>query len=397
MTDPARHQVLREKLVDLAIDALAPAEAREVEVHAAGCPECRAELASLRGVREAVRDLPPLPAPDRGEAVLLAAARQAADEAREARRPRLPAWLWGAALGGAGVAAMAVLAVKLTSGAPGPMDQEVAAPAAVTAPAEAAPAPSAPPLASARPAPQAEERKSFSQPPPPARIAAQSAAPTPSPTPSTPASPPAPPSLSPAPIPIPTPAPKAAAPRSAALTAKEDALAAPAADTALALREEAAPPNGGAATSAGASAPSSLGRLRDAAPAAEPERRVAAKRAAAPPAEAQAAPPATAPEETRADPACPAEQRRTLWRDSQGRLIRRLRLGQLQGVAVLVDERFAPDGRIESARLEWAGRTALLGRAGLEAAAFLPPPGLRVAATAAEAEAAPPACQAWPR
>jgi hypothetical protein len=100
--------------------------------------------------------------------------------------------------------------------------------------------------------------------------------------------------------------------------------------------------------------------------------------------------------ETTADPACPAEQRRTLWRDPQGRLIRRLRAGRLHGAPVVIDERFAPDGRLDSARLEADGRITLLGRAGLEAADFLPLPGLRVAPTAAAAEADPPACQAWP-
>jgi anti-sigma factor RsiW len=42
---------------------LEPAEARQVEEHLDGCPDCRAELASLERVRRIVRELPPVGAP----------------------------------------------------------------------------------------------------------------------------------------------------------------------------------------------------------------------------------------------------------------------------------------------------------------------------------------------
>ena len=80
------HDALRDLVVDLAIGALAPRQAAEVEAHAEGCAECRAALAGLRATRALVAGLPPLPAPAHGEGLLLAAAREAAGaELREAR------------------------------------------------------------------------------------------------------------------------------------------------------------------------------------------------------------------------------------------------------------------------------------------------------------------------
>ncbi len=97
------HEALREKLLDLAYGELSPREAREVEGHAAACAECAAELARMRGTRAVMRKLPEEPAPDAGERILVAAAREAS-EAR-ARPRRLPRWIWR----GSAVAALAAL------------------------------------------------------------------------------------------------------------------------------------------------------------------------------------------------------------------------------------------------------------------------------------------------
>jgi hypothetical protein len=80
----------RERLLDRAYGELAPGEARELEAHLAGCAACRAEAARIEETRGLYRRLGEEPAPG-GEGILLAAARQAAGEARP-RRPRLLAW-----------------------------------------------------------------------------------------------------------------------------------------------------------------------------------------------------------------------------------------------------------------------------------------------------------------
>jgi hypothetical protein len=103
------HETFREKLLDLAYGELSPRDARRVEAHARECAACGAELARIRETRRAMSALPDAPAPDAGEAVLLAAARESA---RSRARPRrlLPAWTWGAA-----AAAVALLAVGAIS------------------------------------------------------------------------------------------------------------------------------------------------------------------------------------------------------------------------------------------------------------------------------------------
>ncbi len=81
------HEELRDRLLDLACGELSPRDARAVEEHAAACEVCGAELARLRGTRRIMAALPEEPAPERGERILLAAAREAADGgARSASR-----------------------------------------------------------------------------------------------------------------------------------------------------------------------------------------------------------------------------------------------------------------------------------------------------------------------
>ncbi len=104
------HDTYREQLLDLAYGELGKGEARALRAHLDGCPECRAELARMTSTRSAMSALGEEPAPERGEAVLLAAAREAA-QAR--RRPWLPTWVWGTSIGVVGVAAVALVAVRL--------------------------------------------------------------------------------------------------------------------------------------------------------------------------------------------------------------------------------------------------------------------------------------------
>ena len=91
------HAAASEKLLELAYGELPPREARVVEAHVAGCDACRAELSSIRETRALMAQLPSEPPPERGEAIVLAAAREAA----AARRPRplLPTWLWAGTAG----------------------------------------------------------------------------------------------------------------------------------------------------------------------------------------------------------------------------------------------------------------------------------------------------------
>jgi hypothetical protein len=86
------HDAFHDRLLDLAYGELSPREAREVEAHSASCPECGAELARIRATRQTMAALPEEPAPDAGERILLAAAREAAGARRPARL--FPRWGW---------------------------------------------------------------------------------------------------------------------------------------------------------------------------------------------------------------------------------------------------------------------------------------------------------------
>jgi hypothetical protein len=124
------------------------------------------------------------------------------------------------------------------------------------------------------------------------------------------------------------------------------------------------------------------------------EAKAGARAAAAPSAGLAApSPPRGAPRaETRTFPDCPGERTRTLQRDEAGRLLRRERAGTLGGLEYRAEERFGADGRLSGATLRLGGREVRLGADELEAAGLEPYPGLRLAPTAASAEAAPPGC-----
>lgn len=198
------HDELRERLLDLAYGELSPREAREVEAHAEGCEACRAELAAIRGTRQVMSALPVEPAPERGRAVLVAAAR----EAVRARPPRgkVGRWLWAGPVLAASLAVVVVVSVRVGERPPPSAGREdpdallgerryaepaPAAPPAVppAAPREApavaaapAPAPSAPPRGGARrEAPRFATAPEADAPAPPAAVAR---APAPEPAPS---------------------------------------------------------------------------------------------------------------------------------------------------------------------------------------------------------------------
>jgi hypothetical protein len=111
------HDELRDRLLDLAYGELSPHDAREVEAHAASCEACRAELARIRGTRLAMSALPVEPAPAKGEGILLAAAREAAERRSRAHRP-IPRWLWRGAIVALPVAAVVAVSFRLAVLAP---------------------------------------------------------------------------------------------------------------------------------------------------------------------------------------------------------------------------------------------------------------------------------------
>jgi anti-sigma factor RsiW len=375
------HEALREAVVDLALGLLEPRQAREVEAHLAGCPACAAELASLRETRSAMTALPPLPAPERGEAILMAAARQAAEAAAD-RRPRLPRWFWGAAIGAATAAAALLVTVRLGQ-APSSSFQDradveesfVRAPA--TAPVGAPPA-SAANARPSRPAPGAGPVAKVSPPPPPPRAAAPLAEAA-----------------------VDAPPERASEPTlefklegSGAGVARREEREAVGSERAL------PPPAGGALAAAPpAVAPPDLKR-RDATAAFEDRAAPATSEGAPPPSAAKGAaarlrPEALAPAvqgELEGPPDCPRERWRALTRDAAGRVVRRERAGRLAGVDYAVDERFGPGGRLSSAVLRLGARELVLDGATLVGDGLEPIRGLRLAATAAEAEGPAPAC-----
>src|SRR5512140_369172 len=105
------HDTYQEQLLDLAYGELGKREARALRAHLEGCPGCRAELARMTATRSAMSALPEELAPGRGEAILLAAAREVARERRP--RPLLPSWVWSVSVGAVGLAAVALLTVRL--------------------------------------------------------------------------------------------------------------------------------------------------------------------------------------------------------------------------------------------------------------------------------------------
>jgi anti-sigma factor RsiW len=382
------HDDLQAQVLELAIGALDPKQARVLEAHLATCATCAAELASLRAARASVAALPMIPAPERGQAVLLAAARQAA-EARGAARPTLlPRWAWGAAFGLVGATAVVVVTLRLSSTPPASVfDQDreaLAGPTLVPAPAANAP-PAAPPTAAAETKASAKGLLRRDEVEPRVRPIATAA--------STPTAPPAEADSSsvedraPEVIGIgggaPAVTPAVRSERRVAAAVQEE------------LRPE--PP-------AAPAPPAATDRAK-----AEPSgpRRLAAKAALGGAAEAYAPSAAPAPTvaaalamlrpELRSQPGCGAETRRVLWRDQAGRLVRREREGTLDGVGYQVEERFDEAGRLAAGRVTSGGTTSLLSPSAIAAGRLETGlSGLSLAPSAAAAEAEPPRCPPRP-
>ena len=347
------HEPRRDELLDLALGLLEPSEARALEAHAAGCAACRAELASLRQAHRLVAGLPPVEAPGRGAAVLSAAARQAAEAAAEASRPRwgMPRWLAGGAIGLAGAAALAVLLVRVQgppAGGPLSEDREALLGQATRAEAPAAVAPA--PV-------QADRQVAASR---PAEKAAASAVPARR-----------------------APPPAAPAPGVTGRAEVEDRLAS----------REAAPSPEALKAMAPAAEPVAAGEAASTAAPPALERRKAARAALA---EGPAAGPRSAAFGGAAAtlPSCWQERQRRLLRDAGGRVTGRIREGPYQvaggEVALRVEERFGADGRLLGATARAGGRVFTGGDEELAAGRLETLPGVLLARTAAEAERAPP-------
>jgi hypothetical protein len=141
---PTPHDTFREQLLDLSYGELGKREEKALRAHLETCAACRAELAQLEGTRGAMAALGQEPAPERGEAILLAAAREAARQRQVGPRPFLPAWLWGTSLSAVAAVAVALISYKLAQGPNAfqrhPVDELVPS----SAPAEVASAPAAP-------------------------------------------------------------------------------------------------------------------------------------------------------------------------------------------------------------------------------------------------------------
>ncbi|ABC80008.1 anti-sigma factor family protein [Anaeromyxobacter dehalogenans] len=374
MSDERFHERLGARLHDAILEhaygELPGGEARALERHLEACETCRAELARIRGTRALMSGLEDAPAPERGEAVLLAAAREAAGA--RARRRRLPTWTWtwGAALSAAALLAVGAVSYRLLALHPGPAlrdDPEALlgrapAPAAQAGP-EAA-APDVPATASspaggpdevraerARPAaPPAPERRREAPRPGAAAKSAPSAAPAAAPEADVAAAPRT--SIAPAPAApraFVAPAAPAPAPAPRALRADAGDAGPPAAGPAPAATLEAAPEDGDAASGARRAAPAVRAQSRDAAASPAP---------AGPDAQARwrALRQAGALRgEVVAFTDCDGEAWRKVETDAQGRVVRYARHGRLAGRAFEAELYYGEDGALALARYREAG------------------------------------------
>jgi hypothetical protein len=375
------HAECQDLLVDLACGELSPRAARAAERHLAACADCRAALSQLRATRRTMGALPPEPAPERGEALLLAAAREeVARRRRERPASILPSWLWGAAVGAVSIVAVGAISYRLYGlrPRPAPAGEELLGRGSLPEPPpSAASAAPATPVSPTTPGPAAKADGAAAGLPAPALRQAQ------------------PPSVSErvAGAPAPPAAPVPAAPPQERLAVRAEAENARVADEGRVeqrLADSAPPPPAAAAPEA---APPRAAPSGDAA---EPGRPGAAQ---APPARALAAPsapaarrrsaeaPAPAPSEgapsalasadaptrpaaiaryealsragvlrstSRAFPGCPGERQRRIDRDASGRVVRLA----TEGDAGTVEQFYAEDGALAAVRVTGAGAGA---------------------------------------
>ncbi|MFT3913760.1 MAG: zf-HC2 domain-containing protein [Anaeromyxobacteraceae bacterium] len=348
MTDPVgmNDHAERDLLLDLAYGELSDADARRVRAHVAGCASCRAELARMQGTRQLMGALPEVPAPERGERVLLAAAREAAGRARAPRG--LPRWLVPAVALAATVTVVTAVSLREGREAAGHMAERP----------DVLMKPAAPPEVEKADRAVAEERSRHAEPPPAA-------------------------------LPAPPPTPRRAAAKAAPAREAEHAgegevggvygaagggaasskAAAPAADAPaegslqrLQDRDDAGPRPGAPApppAPEAAAQPPASGEL-----AAEDDRRPVRSEAAPAPAARAPAPAAPAPAkkaeqralasgpapEVRTFPSCPGESRREVVRDAAGRVRRYVREGEAEGRQVRVELEFDAAGALTAER-----------------------------------------------
>jgi len=420
MTLDPTHEALRAKLVDYAIDALPEPDTLALVAHLRTCPACDAELKSLLGVKHRVARLPPIAAPEQGAAILLAAAREEADRAGDRRLFRPPAWFLTVALGGVGAAAVVMLSLRLTE-LQSPLAPEARPDTIVT---QVGPVAAPPSAEAAAPARERTELKAA----PAEAPAAEAPARAPAMVPAAPAKRPSP---TPHDLAVVTRRDKAPAPAAPPAPAQGEKRADAAEGDAFSEAEEGVV--GGAPMLTGAEAEAEPPRaIADAARAAERTRRPdqPVLQAAPSGAGAKAAPakleertvgPTLGPERARGSPqAAPGSavdqgdarreeqfiaecgETRVLVRDDAGRLLRRERWRLATISLWLLVETYGADGRITGA-IKLVKRPVLgqasreFDRRALEASGFEPLPGWRVAPTAAEAVAAAPTCDGWPR
>jgi anti-sigma factor RsiW len=423
------HETYREQLLDLAYGELGKREARALRAHLEGCPECRTELSRMTATRSAMSGLPAEPAPERGEAVLLAAAREAV---RDRNRPWLPSWVWGASVGVVGVAAVALVAVRLAGVVRPPVAQrdhdalvsrsaqaevpELSSPAADSASSNAAaaePAQPAPP-----PATEAPAAKPFKTVPAPkgdvakrkegapatrgdgtgqlprstaggssvgdSAVREAAAEPPPRPAPAASAAPTAP-AAAPAEAqfaqPPPGAAPEGVLRRSRTLDERE-ASPGPADDkdlSALEEKREAAAPVVGSAGGAGMKARVAKSATEDAISRYERLRAAGKLRTAS---------------ATFED--CPGEASRQVETDEEGRVVKVTRRGAIQGAAFQAEQFYGADGQLGAVRYRAGGTSheLRLGAPGADAGAAGVPASLLQPTRAADAgPGAPPRCR----
>jgi Putative zinc-finger len=359
------HDAFAEKLLDLAYGELSPREAGKVEAHAATCEACRAELARIRETRSLMARLPAEPAPEKGERILFAAARQAAEE--RASRRRVPPWLWRSSLVAASLVLVVavsyrIVAMRVAPFASKPSDEALlGGPYATPPPAAAPEAHAAAELDEKRDAradrdevgalgglrrpPPAEEKKAgaparaerpsraFAEAPPPRSAAAR---PEPPPAEAARSAPPRPPAAAEAAQPAPAPAP-------ARREAKQQDLQA----------TVAAPPSAQAGAAPETASRLELQEPRDRELSAKAAKPSAARKTAAPDALAyggsRAAADAVQRVQSRTFDRCEGESSRRVELDAEGRVVRYVREGRFGGRRVRVVHTYRRDGALASA------------------------------------------------
>lgn len=359
------HERFQERILDLAYGELTAGEARAVEAHAASCADCAAELARIRATRRLMGALPEEPAPESGERVLLAAAREAVRDRARVRSRLLPGWAWSASAVAALVVAVGAVSYRLLELRPaaerageellgsGPY-AEAPAPAALAEPQAAKGAATsrapdvAPPSHAPVPAPHEPAAKRRGGEATTARRTAPRAEVAQAPAERLAHAPPAQPQEEPT-------ASAKAASRAESPVAEADA---PSAAEAEVVAGFAAPPevareapsrrgvpaprsrSAGAPAPAAAPAPAQAERAADAArvedaPAEDALARYGALRAAG-----------ALSGEVRTFPGCEGEAWRKVERDAGGRIVKYVREGRVSGVRVRVEHLFETDGRL---------------------------------------------------